>query len=141
MTIICACGACDRPGTAAPGVASVGNRPGALTPAAARAWSGAPLKRSARARAQGGAAEHIARQLDARLREQLAARQNPFSEAAPALAASLARPLLCLFDRNFELSVVRCGAPPQGRPSRRASAARVGAASGCGQAHNSETCL
>ncbi len=57
---------------------------------------------------QGGAAEHIARQLDARLREHLAARQNLFSEAAPALAASLARPLLCLFDRNFELSVVRC---------------------------------
>lgn len=56
---------------------------------------------------QGGAAEHAARQLDARLREHLSARQNLFSEAAPALAASLARPLLCLFDRNFELSVVR----------------------------------
>ena len=56
---------------------------------------------------QGGAAEHIARQLDVRLREHLGARQNLFSEAAPALAASLARPLLCLFDRNFELSVVR----------------------------------
>ena len=58
---------------------------------------------------QGGAAEHIARQLDARLREHLGARQNLFSEAAPALAASLARPLLCLFDRNFELSVVHPG--------------------------------
>lgn len=66
---------------------------------------------------QGGAAEHIARQLDARLREHLGARQNLFSEAAPALAASLARPLLCLFDRNFELSVVRPCCVRSAKPS------------------------
>jgi len=124
-----------------PDVASVGSRPGPLMSAVARARSGAPLEQGARARAQGGAAEHIARQLDARLREQLAARQNPFSEAAPALAASLARPLLCLFDRNFELSVVRRGAPPKGRPSRCACPARVGGASGWGRAQSSETRL
>lgn len=57
---------------------------------------------------RGGAAEHVAVQLDARLREAAKARGGPFSEAAAAagLAASLQRPLLCLFDRNFELSVV-----------------------------------
>ena len=56
---------------------------------------------------RGGAAEHVAAQLDARLRDALRSRANLFSEGAgPAgLAASLQRPLLCLFDRNFELSV------------------------------------
>ena len=48
--------------------------------------------------------------LEARIREHLKQRGNLFSEGASALAASLSRPLLCLFDRNFELSVVR--APP-----------------------------
>ncbi|GAB4817085.1 hypothetical protein N2152v2_004131 [Parachlorella kessleri] len=56
---------------------------------------------------KGGAAEHVAAQLDARLREALKARSSQFSEASTAgLASSLQRPLLCLFDRNFELSVV-----------------------------------
>lgn len=47
-------------------------------------------------------------QLDARLRDALAGRSSLFSEggAGAGLAASLQRPLLCLFDRNFELSVV-----------------------------------
>ncbi len=47
-------------------------------------------------------------QLDAKLRDALAGRTSLFSEASGSagLAASLHRPLLCLFDRNFELSVV-----------------------------------
>jgi hypothetical protein len=56
--------------------------------------------------AQGGAAEFVARQLDERLREHLRQRSNLMNENAVGLAASLQRPLLCLFDRNFELSVV-----------------------------------
>jgi sec1 family domain-containing protein 1 len=56
---------------------------------------------------KGGAAEHVAAQLDARLRDALKARSNVFTEASSVgLAASLQRPLLCLFDRNFEMSVV-----------------------------------
>ena len=60
---------------------------------------------------KGGAAEHVAAQLDAMLREALKApRGGPFSSdgagTGAGLAASLQRPLLCLFDRNFELSVV-----------------------------------
>ena len=54
----------------------------------------------------GGAAEHVAAKLDARLRDALRDRVNVFSEGAGSgLAASLQRPLLCLFDRTFELSV------------------------------------
>jgi hypothetical protein len=55
----------------------------------------------------GGAAEHVAAKLDARLRDALRDRVNVFSEGAAGsgLAASLQRPLLCLFDRTFELSV------------------------------------
>lgn len=54
----------------------------------------------------GGAAEHVARSLDERLREALQSRTNLFSENTSAgLSTSLHRPLLCLFDRNFELSV------------------------------------
>ncbi len=49
----------------------------------------------------------MAQQLDARLREHLRARNNLLTEGTPGLSASLSRPLLCLFDRNFELSVVR----------------------------------
>ena len=47
-------------------------------------------------------------QLDAKLRDALAGRSSLFAEGAAGagLAASLQRPLLCLFDRNFELSVV-----------------------------------
>ena len=62
---------------------------------------------------KGGAAEHVASQLDARLREHLRQRSNLLNEGAPGLAASLSRPLLCLFDRNFELSVVS-SPPPLG---------------------------
>ena len=58
-------------------------------------------------RNQGGAAEFVAQQLDARLREHLRLRNNLLTEGTPGLSASLSRPLLCLFDRNFELSVVR----------------------------------
>lgn len=56
---------------------------------------------------QGGAAEFVAQQLDVRLREHLRLRNNLLTEGTPGLSASLSRPLLCLFDRNFELSVVR----------------------------------
>lgn len=52
---------------------------------------------------QGGAAEAVAAQLEGRLRAALKSRANPFSEAAPALAGQLGRPLLALFDRSFEL--------------------------------------
>ena len=55
---------------------------------------------------QGGAAQHVATQLEAKLRDHLKARSNLFNESAGGLASSLNRPLLCLFDRNFELSVV-----------------------------------
>ena len=55
---------------------------------------------------QGGAAEHIGRELDTRLRDHLRQRSNLFAEGAGGLGASLSRPLLCLFERNFELSVV-----------------------------------
>ncbi|KAK9915015.1 hypothetical protein WJX75_003656 [Coccomyxa subellipsoidea] len=55
---------------------------------------------------RGGAAEFVAQQLDARLREHLRLRNNLLMEGTPGLSASLSRPLLCLFDRNFELSVV-----------------------------------
>lgn len=55
---------------------------------------------------KGGAAQHVASLLEARIREHLKKRNNLFSEAAAGLTSSLNRPLLCLFDRNFELSVV-----------------------------------
>jgi hypothetical protein len=45
----------------------------------------------------------VAAQLEGRLRAALKSRANPFSEAAPALAGQLGRPLLALFDRSFEL--------------------------------------
>ena len=48
----------------------------------------------------------MATQLEAKLRDHLKARNNLFNEASGGLASSLNRPLLCLFDRNFELSVV-----------------------------------
>ncbi|KAG2499041.1 hypothetical protein HYH03_003226 [Edaphochlamys debaryana] len=53
---------------------------------------------------RGGAAEHIAAALDAKLRDALKSRTNLFSEGVLGLSASLSRPLLCLFDRNFDLS-------------------------------------
>lgn len=61
---------------------------------------------------RGGAAEHVASVLEGRLRDLLKGRSNLFSEAAGgaggggALAATLSRPLLVLFDRNFDLSVM-----------------------------------
>ncbi|KAL6883689.1 hypothetical protein ACP4OV_011103 [Aristida adscensionis] len=55
--------------------------------------------------ARGGPAEMVAAGLDARLRDHLLAKPNLFTEAASAAVASFQRPVLCLFDRNFELSV------------------------------------
>ncbi|GFR43762.1 hypothetical protein Agub_g4874 [Astrephomene gubernaculifera] len=55
---------------------------------------------------RGGAAEHIAAALDAKLRDALKSRTNLFSEGVLGLSASLSRPLLCLFDRNFDLTAV-----------------------------------
>ncbi|KAJ7541045.1 hypothetical protein O6H91_10G043100 [Diphasiastrum complanatum] len=54
--------------------------------------------------ARGGAAEMVASVLDTRLRDHLVSRNNLFTEAGH-LGSSFQRPLLCLFDRNFELSV------------------------------------
>lgn len=53
---------------------------------------------------RGGAAEHVAGVLDQKLRDALKARNNLFSEGVLGLSATLTRPLLCLFDRNFDLS-------------------------------------
>lgn len=50
-----------------------------------------------------GPAEMVALQLDARLRDHLAARNNLFAEAGH-LGSSFQRPVLCIFDRNFELT-------------------------------------
>ncbi|KAF8065561.1 SLY1 [Scenedesmus sp. PABB004] len=55
---------------------------------------------------RGGAAEHVAAALDSRLRDHLKARSNLFSEGASALSATLSRPLLVIFDRTFDLSVM-----------------------------------
>ncbi|KAL6783831.1 SLY1 [Auxenochlorella protothecoides x Auxenochlorella symbiontica] len=59
---------------------------------------------------RGGAAEHVASLLDAQIREALHQRGSVFADGAGAagagLAASLHRPLLAIFDRNFELSVM-----------------------------------
>lgn len=52
---------------------------------------------------KGGCAEHVAAQLDAHLRDALKTRTNLFTEGVSGLGASLSRPLLCLFDRNFDL--------------------------------------
>eukprot|EP00210_Caulerpa_lentillifera_P006140 g5867.t1 len=54
----------------------------------------------------GGAAEHIASVLDDRIRSSLKSKHNLFSEAAGGLVSSLSRPLLVLFDRNFDLSMI-----------------------------------
>ncbi|KAJ1281773.1 hypothetical protein BS78_04G331300 [Paspalum vaginatum] len=54
--------------------------------------------------ARGGSAEMVAAALDARLRDHLLAKPNLFTEAS-ASVASFHRPVLCLFDRNFDLSV------------------------------------
>ncbi|GMH40349.1 hypothetical protein BSKO_08253 [Bryopsis sp. KO-2023] len=53
---------------------------------------------------KGGAAEHIASALDEKLRDALKSRNNLFNEGS-GLVSNLARPLLVLFERNFDLSV------------------------------------
>lgn len=55
--------------------------------------------------ARGGAAAMVAAQLDSRLRDHLVSRNNLFTEGGHFASSSFQRPLLCLFDRNFELSV------------------------------------
>lgn len=52
---------------------------------------------------KGGPAEMVASQLDSRLRDHLVSRNNLFTEAGH-LGSSFQRPILCIFDRNFELS-------------------------------------
>ncbi|XXG88943.1 hypothetical protein AAC387_Pa12g1074 [Persea americana] len=54
--------------------------------------------------ARGGPAEMVAAALDSRLRDHLLAKNNLFSEGGN-LGGSFQRPILCIFDRNFELSV------------------------------------
>ncbi|KAG6410957.1 hypothetical protein SASPL_129030 [Salvia splendens] len=53
---------------------------------------------------RGGPAEMVASLLDQRLRDHLLAKNNLFTEGGN-FASSFQRPILCLFDRNFELSV------------------------------------
>ncbi|MEW5311398.1 MAG: hypothetical protein WDW38_003117, partial [Sanguina aurantia] len=55
---------------------------------------------------RGGAAEHVAGLLDAKLRDALKSRTNLFSEGVAGLSAPLTRPLLALFDRNFDLTLM-----------------------------------
>lgn len=53
-----------------------------------------------------GPAAMVAEALDSRLRDHLVAKNNLFSESAAAGGGmSFQRPVLCLFDRNFELAV------------------------------------
>ncbi|VFQ86504.1 unnamed protein product [Cuscuta campestris] len=53
---------------------------------------------------RGGPAEMVASLLDQRLRDHLLVKNNLFSEGGN-FSISFQRPVLCLFDRNFELSV------------------------------------
>ncbi|XP_057966342.1 SEC1 family transport protein SLY1 [Malania oleifera] len=53
---------------------------------------------------RGGPAEMVAAALDQRLRDHLLTKNNLFSEGG-GFASSFQRPILCLFDRNFELAV------------------------------------
>lgn len=53
---------------------------------------------------RGGPAEMVASLLDQRLRDHLLVKNNLFSEGGN-FSMSFQRPVLCLFDRNFELSV------------------------------------
>lgn len=53
---------------------------------------------------RGGPAEMVASLLDQRLRDHLLVKNNLFTEGGN-FSGSLQRPILCLFDRNFELSV------------------------------------
>ncbi|KAK8951371.1 SEC1 family transport protein SLY1 [Platanthera zijinensis] len=52
----------------------------------------------------GGPAQMVAAALDSRLRDHLITKNNLFSESGN-FSISFQRPILCLFDRNFELSV------------------------------------
>jgi hypothetical protein len=63
-------------------------------------WGSVPIIRCQR----GGAAEHVARALDSYLRKHLEQRNNSFSQTGRGGAASFSRPLLVLFDRNFDLT-------------------------------------
>lgn len=54
--------------------------------------------------ARGGPAAMVAEALDAKIRDHLITKNNLFSESG-GLASSFQRPVLCLFDRNFELAV------------------------------------
>ncbi|XP_051145101.1 SEC1 family transport protein SLY1 [Andrographis paniculata] len=56
---------------------------------------------------RGGPAEMVASLLDQRLRDHLLTKNNLFTEGAKftSSTSSFQRPLLCIFDRNFELSV------------------------------------
>ncbi|MQM02498.1 hypothetical protein Taro_035262 [Colocasia esculenta] len=54
--------------------------------------------------ARGGPAEMVASALDSRLRDHLVVKNNLFSEGGN-LGSTFQRPVLCLFDRNFELAV------------------------------------
>ncbi|XP_010242875.1 PREDICTED: SEC1 family transport protein SLY1-like [Nelumbo nucifera] len=53
---------------------------------------------------RGGPAEMVASALDLRLRDHLLSKNNLFTEGGN-LGSSFQRPILCIFDRNFELSV------------------------------------
>ncbi|KAJ8767042.1 hypothetical protein K2173_012553 [Erythroxylum novogranatense] len=53
---------------------------------------------------RGGPAEMVASALDQRLRDHLLSKNNLFSEGG-SFVSSFQRPVLCLFDRNFELAV------------------------------------
>jgi len=57
---------------------------------------------------KGGAAEMVAKELDSKIRESLAQRDNPFDTAARMhiVTSSVQRPLLCVFDRNFDLTAM-----------------------------------
>ncbi|KAL6214137.1 hypothetical protein ACLB2K_013575 [Fragaria x ananassa] len=59
-----------------------------------------PIIRSPR----GGPAEMVASALDQRLRDHLLSKNNLFTEGGN-FVSSFQRPILCLFDRNFELAV------------------------------------
>ncbi|XP_054776265.1 SEC1 family transport protein SLY1 [Prosopis cineraria] len=53
---------------------------------------------------RGGPAEMVASALDQRLRDHMLAKNNLFTEGG-SFVSSFQRPVLCIFDRNFELSV------------------------------------
>ncbi|XP_012088133.1 SEC1 family transport protein SLY1 [Jatropha curcas] len=53
---------------------------------------------------RGGPAEMVASALDQRLRDHLLSKNNLFSEGGGFLS-SFQRPILCIFDRNFELAI------------------------------------